>query len=473
MKSSFRFALIFVLLASFSAFAVVDLQVNGSKETVVSSKGQKVRLAGNLDSPNSVLHISFYLDANNNKKIDSKDPLVHFLSIKDGVGPIVEPGISGGDIPGDENFVPFRFQTTIDAKALYPPNSQTWIIRAEENGSSEEVILGWEISESQANLRINFNSPHKTGPQLIYALDEAASQRQKIAPVYGTRPAALHLAPGRWIIFAESLSNPYLQSDFCDVEVTGKPQTVTLPSVPELSMEVPDCAPVMSINKELFAEEGSGAGRLILSQIGAAESNRSNILPLSQAETSFVTGTVLIHHELPAEGVTIVAVNEQEKSPAGTVFARTDHHGRFTFATAIPGEWKIGVYSRLYDCDPAVQYLYVSEGEDYRGLRFDLHLKEQAGHQGGLRLETNYAAGGTDQTLFQVRLPQRCRAKMEILDINGRNIRTLLNGELPDSEAVIPWDGRDDSGIDISSGVYLCRIETETESVTKTFALLK
>ncbi|MFH0920188.1 MAG: FlgD immunoglobulin-like domain containing protein [Fibrobacterota bacterium] len=48
--------------------------------------------------------------------------------------------------------------------------------------------------------------------------------------------------------------------------------------------------------------------------------------------------------------------------------------------------------------------------------------------------------------------------RLQVLDIQGRIIRTLVNGEQEAGVHTVVWDGRDASGRGLGSGVYLCRL---------------
>jgi len=54
--------------------------------------------------------------------------------------------------------------------------------------------------------------------------------------------------------------------------------------------------------------------------------------------------------------------------------------------------------------------------------------------------------------------PIPAEIKIEIYDILGRKMRTLINERKEVGEHKITWDGRDDDGIDLPSGVYFARI---------------
>lgn len=57
---------------------------------------------------------------------------------------------------------------------------------------------------------------------------------------------------------------------------------------------------------------------------------------------------------------------------------------------------------------------------------------------------------------FQVHQPGR--VQVEIVDLNGRRIVTLVDAALAAGRHGAEWDGRDESGCDVASGIYLVRL---------------
>lgn len=56
---------------------------------------------------------------------------------------------------------------------------------------------------------------------------------------------------------------------------------------------------------------------------------------------------------------------------------------------------------------------------------------------------------------------------LEIYNILGQRIRTLVDINQGRGRYNVYWDGRDDYGKEISSGVYMYRLTTPSESMVK------
>jgi hypothetical protein len=78
------------------------------------------------------------------------------------------------------------------------------------------------------------------------------------------------------------------------------------------------------------------------------------------------------------------------------------------------------------------------------------------------------------RTKILFELPQQTLVRLHVYDLAGRLVRTLLNGEMIAAgrhEKV--WNGRDDSGRGVATGVYFYRLEAGAYSATKRMTLLK
>jgi hypothetical protein len=72
-----------------------------------------------------------------------------------------------------------------------------------------------------------------------------------------------------------------------------------------------------------------------------------------------------------------------------------------------------------------------------------------------------------------ITLPYNSALNVSIFDINGRLIKTLHNGDLGAGEHIIFWDGMDNTGNVVSSGVYFIKMLSEETTMTRKITLLK
>lgn len=64
-------------------------------------------------------------------------------------------------------------------------------------------------------------------------------------------------------------------------------------------------------------------------------------------------------------------------------------------------------------------------------------------------------------------------AEVTVYDLAGRLVRRLESGPRPGGRYETTWDGRDDRGRGVSTGVYFCRLKTEHGTATRKMTLTK
>ena len=73
------------------------------------------------------------------------------------------------------------------------------------------------------------------------------------------------------------------------------------------------------------------------------------------------------------------------------------------------------------------------------------------------RIESVYPNPFNPQTTVRLALRQAGHAAVKVYNVQGRLVRTLVDAELPAGRHELRWNGVDDSGRQVPSGVYLVR----------------
>ncbi len=68
---------------------------------------------------------------------------------------------------------------------------------------------------------------------------------------------------------------------------------------------------------------------------------------------------------------------------------------------------------------------------------------------------------------------EKQQVEVTVYDIRGRQVRTLISSELEPGSYRLHWDGRDDRGESVSSGIYFYTLETREETFTRKMMILK
>ena len=119
-------------------------------------------------------------------------------------------------------------------------------------------------------------------------------------------------------------------------------------------------------------------------------------------------------------------------------------------------------------------------GTDRDDVQFDLSVIVDAGmvdapvltasidHTGFTGLRPN-PFRSTSEIRFG--LVRAARTRLSVVDVAGRAVRTLVDGEMPAGEHGVTWDGRDSGGSHVAPGIYFVRLSaggvTETRKVAR------
>jgi hypothetical protein len=92
-----------------------------------------------------------------------------------------------------------------------------------------------------------------------------------------------------------------------------------------------------------------------------------------------------------------------------------------------------------------------------------------------LTLEQNVPNPFNPSTLitFGMPGPDPSRVRLQIFDMRGHLVRTLVNGTLPAGRHEVSWHGQADSGRAVASGVYLYRLDNGGNSVSGRMTLVR
>jgi len=77
------------------------------------------------------------------------------------------------------------------------------------------------------------------------------------------------------------------------------------------------------------------------------------------------------------------------------------------------------------------------------------------------------------RTEIRYTLARAGRATVRLHDARGAVVRTLLAADLPAGPGAVVWDGRDDAGNPVASGVYLCRLAADGLVDTRRLTLVR
>jgi hypothetical protein len=77
------------------------------------------------------------------------------------------------------------------------------------------------------------------------------------------------------------------------------------------------------------------------------------------------------------------------------------------------------------------------------------------------------------ETIIEYSLPKEDQVRLVVYNLLGQKVRTLLDERQTSGKKMVVWDGKNDGGEAVASGIYFCRIEAGELAQTKKMLLLK
>lgn len=85
----------------------------------------------------------------------------------------------------------------------------------------------------------------------------------------------------------------------------------------------------------------------------------------------------------------------------------------------------------------------------------------------------NYPNPFNPSTTIRFTLPQAGQVRLDVYDVSGAHVTTLVNGLRPQGENTVTWNAKNGSGQNVSTGIYFYRIRSGNDVLTRKMILLK
>ena len=149
-----------------------------------------------------------------------------------------------------------------------------------------------------------------------------------------------------------------------------------------------------------------------------------------------------------------------------------DDHIIAYFRKIIPGDISVELTtSNVFGCDPNAEPLSSSGETKYVNLSTSIEANRAVPTK--FVLSQNYPNPFNPTTEIRYEVPFRDIVSLNIYNLRGELIRSLMTGIHNPGYYSITWDAKNNQGVDIASGVYIYRLETRNRSVSKKMMLMR
>jgi hypothetical protein len=89
------------------------------------------------------------------------------------------------------------------------------------------------------------------------------------------------------------------------------------------------------------------------------------------------------------------------------------------------------------------------------------------------QLNQNYPNPFNSNTIINYTITRNCSVKLEIYNLQGQLIKTLLFANQTEGNYKINWNAKDSQGLNVSSGIYFCKMKTDKFIQTRKLVYLR
>ena len=132
------------------------------------------------------------------------------------------------------------------------------------------------------------------------------------------------------------------------------------------------------------------------------------------------------------------------------------------------GVYVSGIYAYLADGDDGLYILQFDPLEEPTGVE-EIEIRAPRMYH----LAQNHPNPFNPETTISYDIVKTGTVRLSIYALTGQLVRTLVDGERPAGSYFVTWDGTDDTGQGVASGVYLCRMETEEYRAVRKLVLIR
>ncbi len=187
----------------------------------------------------------------------------------------------------------------------------------------------------------------------------------------------------------------------------------------------------------------------------------------------------------PVEGVLVHATLENEVQ----VNAVTDADGSYLLSGLPAGEYKVEATGAGYEDayfggsdETTASTVAVGEGQDAEDVDLEMSIDNITSVDSDdlsvlpqqFDLQQNYPNPFNPETTIKYQLSQSGEVTLKVFNVLGQQVRTLVSKPQQAGSYTVTWDGRDDFGRPVASGIYIYRIKAGDQfRMSKRMLLLK
>lgn len=181
-----------------------------------------------------------------------------------------------------------------------------------------------------------------------------------------------------------------------------------------------------------------------------------------------ISGVITGPAGLPAQGIYVMAVEEQPIFYNTYFYQYSNAEGKFNFSGLKNGKWRVGIYKAGAIAAPAMKYYTLNSGTKITDANFTMSgytgvdANTDAALPLSFELENNFPNPFNAATEIRFSIPPHLSGQVVTLRIHdalGRQVRSMQIKSSAPGAYRFQWNGSDDRGQSLSSGVYFYSLQ--------------
>ena len=233
----------------------------------------------------------------------------------------------------------------------------------------------------------------------------------------------------------------------------------------------------------------SVAANLIIAPFSISAGNEIEAKISVSGVDKLLSGDVSLRFD--ANALEIMAIQPSAEFSEGVLLANLNHAGQaqFSFATANGVQTQTVAVIRLRAKTPITEKnlhaysatFFDAQGRRWNGVLTAVEETALSDLPNEFGLEQNYpnpfrlqtTAAGLTKTQIRYTLPERGHVKLIVYDLHGRQVRLLEDAAKEAGSYIQNWNGLDEFGAPVASGVYLYRLQIGQTALTKKMTIVE
>jgi len=225
-------------------------------------------------------------------------------------------------------------------------------------------------------------------------------------------------------------------------------------------------------NYDIYAQRVNASGAVQWTADGVALCAATNTQLYSQITSDGAGGAIVTWHDYRSGNYDIYA---QRVNASGAVQWTSDGVALCTVTgdqhyPAITSDGASGAIVTWYDYRLFGNYDIYAQRVDANGFAVLTAADEPPAP---VELHQNYPNPFNPATTLTYSVLEKCNVTLKIYDISGTCIASLVDGQREKGSYAVEWNGKDEKGNSLASGIYLCKLAAGDQTISKKMVLLR